>query len=317
MSGMNPSTSNPKISVGLPVYNGANFLERAIRSILDSDYQDLELIISDNGSTDATESICQAAAAVDSRVRYYRNAENLGASRNYNRTFELARGQYFKWHAHDDECHPAMLRRCIEALETSPQSVVMVYPLGELIDEDGNTITSILDRMALSDPRPHKRLAHLLRTLNMCDGVFGVYKTTYLERTGLIGPFVGADYVLLGELAMLGEIAELDEVLFRLRAHDLRSMQANPTTRDKTAWYDPKAAKRKVVLPNWEQMVWALLQATWRAPLPLGDKLLCLATVPTVHYWRRFKTWGGLVKRRLKARVARFKASSQLDARHS
>ena len=65
----------------------------------------------------------------------------------------------------------------------------------------------------------------------MCDPVFGLYKTEYLRKTRLIGSFFGADYVMLSELAMLGEIRELNEVLFRLRAHSQRSMQANTSTR--------------------------------------------------------------------------------------
>jgi glycosyltransferase involved in cell wall biosynthesis len=289
----------PKVSIGMPVFNGANFLRHSLRSLLEQDFDDFELIISDNGSTDETEAICRELAAVDRRIRYYRNKDNIGAARNYNRVFQLARGQFFKWAAHDDECHPALLRRCVETLERAPASVVMVYPLGELIDEQGKVLEPVLDRIASNDSRPHRRLAHLLWSLNMCDPVFGLYRVEHLKKSGLIGPFCGADYVMLGELTMMGPIMELNEVLFRLRAHARRSMQANDTARARTTWYDPSAASRLFVLPDWEQMVWAMMRSACRADLPLGEKLKCCLAVPGVHYWRRFRTAGGRVKRRL------------------
>ena len=295
------SEAGPTVSVGLPVFNGSDFLPQAIRSLLNQDCDSFELIISDNGSTDDTQLICREAAASDARVRYHRNETNVGAARNYNKVFHLARGRYFKWAAHDDECHPAMLRRCVDVLDRAPSSVVMVYPLAELIDEHGRTLESTLDRIASGDPRPYRRLAHLLTSLNMCDPVFGVYRTHYLRRTGLIGSFFGADYVMLGELAMMGEILELDEHLFRLRAHTKRSMVANSNSRARTVWFDPAAATKLFIVPDWEQMVYGLLSAVRHSELSRADKLKCFATIPTVHYWRRFRAAGGRAKRRLRS----------------
>lgn len=291
----------PLVTIGMPVYNGAAFLRRAAQSVLAQDYPHIELVIADNASTDETESICRELAARDPRVRYHRNAANLGAARNYNKVFELARGTCFKWAAHDDECHPAMIRRCVEDLERAPASVAMVYPLGELIDENGRTLEAPLDRIASDDPRPHRRLARLLWSLNMCDPVFGLIRTEYLRRTQLIGPFFGADYVLLGELAMLGEIREIPEVLFRLRAHPKRSMKANRGARAQAAWYDPAAARRLFVLPGWERMVWELLKSAARSPLPWPEKVNCCLAIAGTHYWRRFRNAGGRAKSRLKA----------------
>ncbi len=77
----------PAVSIGLPVYNGDNFLAEAIDSILRQTMEDFELIISDNASTDRTEEICREYAAGDSRIRYYRNESNLGAMANYNLVF--------------------------------------------------------------------------------------------------------------------------------------------------------------------------------------------------------------------------------------
>lgn len=296
--------NGPRVSIGLPVYNGENYLRRSIDSILAQDFEDFELIIADNASSDGTESICREYAAADKRVRYYRNDTNLGAAANYNKVFHLARGEFFKWAAHDDECHPAMIRKCVEALDRAPPSVSMVYPLGELIDENGNTLSAPLDRIAAPEHwPPYRRIAHVFWALNMCDPIFGLIRSSHLRKTGLIGPFFGADYVLLGELAMLGEIREVDEVLFRLRAHPKRSMRAHKGRRERAAWYDPSSARALFVLPGWERMVWEMTKSAYRLPLPFATRTSCCASAVVTHYWRRFRNAGGRVKEYMKERL--------------
>jgi glycosyltransferase involved in cell wall biosynthesis len=287
--------SNPRVSIGMPVYNGANFIRCSLQSLLAQDYQDFELIISDNGSTDETEWICRQLAQSDGRIRYFRNDINYGASWNFNNVFRLARGQFFKWAAHDDECHPTMLRRCIEVLERAPDRVAMVYPLAELIDEQGKTLQSPLDRIELRDPRPHRRLAHALSSMCFCDPLFGIFKVEYLKKTQLWGPFFGADNVLMAELAMLGEVWELDEVLFRLRAHPKRATTANGSARAVAVWYDSAAARKWFVIPTWEEMVWRLFKAVHRSSLSHAEKLRCWLFIP--GYYR------SKLKNRLRTRL--------------
>ena len=285
---------NQKVTIGLPVYNGGMFIERALNSFLAQDFEDFELIISDNASEDDTEDICRKYVRKDHRISYHRFEINTGASKNFNHVFNLSHGEYFKWAACDDECHPSFLSLCVDALRNAPESVVMVYPQAELIDQLGKTIRKG------SDLRPYRRLACVLRGMNLCDPVFGLYKKKYLQKTNLIGPFFGADNVLLAEMAMLGEIREVDEILFRLRAHSQRSMKANPSARARAAWYDPSAAGKLFIMPNWERMVLEMLKAVRRSKLHPVDMAQCFLTVPGVHYWRRFRNAGGLIKNRVK-----------------
>ena len=130
-----PDAVNPRVSIGLPVYNGERFISAAIESILSQNYQDLELIILDNASTDRTGEICRSYAETDRRVRYFRNIQNVGAAANFNLAFQLARGIYFKWAASDDLCRPAFIERCVELLDAQPDAV-LAFPDPEFVNED-------------------------------------------------------------------------------------------------------------------------------------------------------------------------------------
>ena len=112
------------VAEGVVVYNGERFMEETIKSILGQTLADLDLVISDNASTDATADICRRFATRDPRVRYSRNPENLGAARNYNITVELSRGRYFKWNGHDDPIPPALIERYVAVLERDPTVVI-------------------------------------------------------------------------------------------------------------------------------------------------------------------------------------------------
>ena len=99
----------PRVSIGLPVYYGEQFLTEALDAILTQTFDDFEVIICDNASTDRTAEISQAYAARDPRISYRRNRVNVGAMRNFNLAFRLSRGAYFKWWAADDLCMPTFL----------------------------------------------------------------------------------------------------------------------------------------------------------------------------------------------------------------
>src|SRR5262249_49837857 len=131
--------SSPRVSIGMPVRNGQRFIRLAIDSLLAQTFSDFELIICDNGSTDQTQSICEEYAVLDPRVRYFRNESNLGPAANYNRCFELSRGEYFRWHAHDDQAAPQYLAKCVELLDRDP-GVVVAYPSTLVIDENGRPL---------------------------------------------------------------------------------------------------------------------------------------------------------------------------------
>lgn len=241
--------SAPLISIGLPVYNGADFLAGAIDSMLSQDIDDLELIISDNGSTDATKEICEDYQMQDSRVRYYRAGMNRGAAWNYNRTFDLARGTYFKWAAHDDLCAQSFLSRCITRLESNPDAS-LCYASTIRIDEAGCEVSRDGAVHVARERRPSSRVKSLLANPTPCFEVFGVTRRAQLALTGLIGNYTSSDRVLLLQLALLGRFVAIDDYLFYNRQHTQRSVRRYADPRQRNAWFDPSRKPRSTA-PTW------------------------------------------------------------------
>ena len=130
---------SPLVSVGLPVYNGERFLRQSLESVLAQTYENFELIISDNASTDGTDAICREFAARDTRIRYVRNSRNMGAAYNFDKVVELARGELFRLHTHDDIMAPPLLERCVSVLMQEPDAV-LCHPEMIRIDEEDREI---------------------------------------------------------------------------------------------------------------------------------------------------------------------------------
>jgi glycosyltransferase involved in cell wall biosynthesis len=277
--------TTPRISVGMPVYNGETYLEGAIQSLLDQTYRDFELIISDNASTDATERICRKFAAQDPRIRYYRNETNIGAAPNHNRVFELSTGEFFKWAAHDDLYPKQMLQRCIEVLEKAPESVGLVYSQAEIINESGVTVGIKSDPIEKRDPRPHLRLARLLFYIREYNATYGLMRSKVVRQTRLEASFPYSDKVYMAELAMLGELWEIREPLLFLRAHAGRSTFANTDPDALREWYDPSEAKKTVVIPLKTRADLEIVRSALRLPLPWREKVLCVGVALALPCW--------------------------------
>jgi len=277
----------PTVSIGLPVYNGQKYLQRALDSLLQQDYEDFELIISDNASDDRSPEICRVYAAKDKRIRYYRNEINRGATWNFRKVFELARGKYFKWAAYDDECYPSMLYRCVETMHQAPTQVVVVYPRGEIIDDCGQVVGPTPDHVDSNAARPYQRLARVLFNASFAHSFYGLIRSESLRKTrGYVN--IAPDHVLLAELAMWGQIWEIPEVLFRLRLHPENAMNVNKTRRAMQAWFNPRGANRWPILPYEIALVKEHWKSVWHARLAPIDKCLCFITVLTVPQWRTF-----------------------------
>jgi len=311
-----------EVSIGLPVYNGAAYVAKAIESVLQQDYDDFELVISDNASTDGTKDICRHYMKVDRRVRYHRNTENIGSGPNYRQVLELSQGRFFKWLPHDDLCYPQFLSRCVPVLRNSGPTVALVYPRCELIDGEGRPCGIASDRIASSHPKRYRRFATVLRGLSYCYPVEGLFRVEYLRSVDLSVPVHYWDFVLLLEISLLGEIVEVSDVLLQQRHHCANSfgalagdngtsVRSDPTKADRKLrralleWNDPKSAKRRIWLPLAEERYWEYMKVVSRVRLPVMERLLCYAMVPIICYPARVRKVSGKWKREFLRRIRR------------
>jgi glycosyltransferase involved in cell wall biosynthesis len=276
--------ARPLVTIGMPVYNGENFIVEALDALLAQTYTDFELIICDNASTDRTGDICREYAARDERIRYYRNEMNIGASANYNLTFELARGDYFKWAAHDDVCAPTYVERCVEALDRDP-GVVLAYTQAQAIDSDGQLVKVYPGKRHFNSPSPRVRFYEFVVDPHPIVAVFGVMRREVLGRTRLIGKYAGSDRPLLSELSLLGKFFEVPERLFYYRFHEAQSWGGNKSPQATQAWYDPGRAG-KITFPQW-RLLREHIRSIERAPIGLIDRVSCYLYM---GYWMR-KNW--------------------------
>ncbi len=227
----------------MPVYNGDTFLAAAISSILAQTFDDFELIISDNGSSDRTEEICRQFAASDPRIRYIRQPKNLGAARNFNFVLQEARGRYFKWAAHDDLIEPDFVEKCVAELDAD-QKCILAFPRTILIDESGDPQMGYLDLMnTTSDDTAERFRRYMVPHVGEPNPIFGVMRRDIVAERCEFGNFVSADLVFLGHLPLLGTIRLVDEPLFLRRIHPGISVNTHPDHLSREEWFTGQKAK--------------------------------------------------------------------------
>lgn len=285
------------VSIGVPVFNGEQFLAESLDSLLAQDFPWFELLISDNASTDSTEEICRAYAAQDPRVRYERLAENQGAAANYNRLVHQARGKYFKWAAYDDICAPTFLSRCFRQLESKPDAV-LVYPRTFIIDERSEITRTYEDRLQLDHDRPRDRLARLARNVSLCNPCFGLIRHGALLQTGLIGSYPSSDVTLLGQLALLGKFDEVPDRLFYRRIHADSSRQGRHSLAEAAEWFDPNHTRRPVVVHPRYRVMGEITRSITRSRLPMPQRAACALAYVGTFLYRRLRISGNQLKSR-------------------
>ena len=258
----------PCVSIGMPLYNAEKFLEETLDSVLAQTFGDFELIISDNASTDGTASICQSYMSRDPRIRYVRNKVNLGAAFNYNRTFELSSGKYFKWAPGDDVYSPDYLAKCVSVLDKHPE-VILCYPRTTIINERGEAIGKAIHGPDLSSSSVTKRFRLAVLNISHCNAVVGLIRSAVLRKTRLIQNYTPSDRVLLMELTLYGQFFELSEYLFFRRKHPAASGHIK-TIEMEQEFFDPKT-RGKVFLFSWN-LVLQNLAIVGRAPVGPSQK---------------------------------------------
>jgi glycosyltransferase involved in cell wall biosynthesis len=263
----------PRVSIGLPIYNGENFAEGAIASLLAQTFSDFELVLVDNASTDRTAEICRAFAARDPRVRYHRNERNIGGAPNFNLAFQLAdRAPYYKWAAHDDLHQPEFLAECVKVLDADP-GVVLCHTGSEFIDETGRVFRDYDPDLHHTDsPSRATRFRNLLLSDHWAFDGFGLMRREVLAQTELHGGYAGSDRVLLAELGLRGRFHRVPRVLFQSRDFSGRALRS-ADLRSRAGWFNPKRSG-KITLPHWRYFG-EYARVVLRVPMPLAERAAC------------------------------------------
>ena len=205
----------PLVSIGLPVFNGAHHLPQTLEALRRQTLTDYEVLISDNASTDGTEAICRAMADADPRVRYHRNAENLGAAANFQHVAEMATGRYFIWLAHHDRWAPQMLERCVAEMEADPQ-VVLCHSGAMAIDDEAREIGCLALQPDTRGLTVRQRYRSAIWRLH-CYTIYGLLRREALASVLPVRKTMGSDSVLLAELSLIGSFAHVPDPLFYFR----------------------------------------------------------------------------------------------------
>lgn len=258
----------------MPVYNGERYLEQALRSLLAQTFEDFELIISDNASTDQTGTLCRDYAAQDQRVRYFRNDANVGYCVNQNSVIVRAVGEYFLLTHHDDVRQPEYLARTVEILDAD-SSVVVCYSKTRDIDAAGRELPREDPPLQLDDRDLRVRFTDVIRMDHINEAIFGLTRLAVLRKTRLHGDYADSDRVLLAELLLHGRFHQIPEYLFQRRAHAEQSTAIAPNRHARTVWFNP-AYRGKLIFPHFRQLR-EYVAAIRRAPLGWRDRAFCAA----------------------------------------
>jgi glycosyltransferase involved in cell wall biosynthesis len=268
-------TAVPRLSIGLPVYNGENYLAESIEALLGQSYEDFELIISDNASTDDTADICHSYEKDDPRIRYFRQEHNIGGAPNHNFLVAQARGELFKWASHDDLYGRDLLKLCVDALEDFPQ-VILAHSWTALIDASGAITKAVRYGLATSSPSAPERFRSILYEVGGDDDG-GVIRMDVLRRAPLLASYYRSDRTLVAGIALYGPFYQVPDWLYFRRDHEERAERAFKTVQSWCANLDPRRADalRNPALRLYAEYIWGYISAIHGAPLSPDDKRKC------------------------------------------
>lgn len=270
-----------KVGMGMPVYNGEQYIEDALKSALSQSFDDFSLHIADNASTDRTQEICQDFASQDSRIHYIRNSINLGAAKNYTVCFEPSNCEYFRWANADDLSEPSLVAKCLRVLEENPDAV-LAYGKTRIIGSNGEFLEDYDDNLHLTMESPSARFIQCLDAIGLSNVLYGLVRRDQLAKTALLGNYIASDINLIAELTLYGTFIEIPDTLFSRRMHPEASSWDRSDTETQREFWDP--SRKKLFLQKWRR-VRAYTSAVSRAELSTAEKLTLYKQITKIAYW--------------------------------
>lgn len=284
------TSPSPRLSIGVPVYNGADYIAEAITSHLEQDFTDFELVVSDNCSDDGTPDIVNEFVKADARVSYSRNDTNVGGPANFNRLFRLTSGELFRWAAADDRIEPGYLAKVISMMDADrdivighsdcllidPHSDPMLEMAQGYLGGDGYMEAIKLHAPAGDDrfhsPHPHQRIDAVINNNHRNFYIFGIMRRDIMMQTRLHGAFYGGDRTLLVEMAMRGTFRKVPEPLFGSRSHGSNASRSGLN-------FDELKQHGAKDLSFASQVMKGYISGVRSAGVPKSEELKCLGVV--------------------------------------
>jgi glycosyltransferase involved in cell wall biosynthesis len=211
----------PLVTIAVPVFNGGPLLRRALEAVLAQDYENVEIIVSDNGSTDGSADVVREYLGRSPRMRLVVHPHNIGGSPNFQFLLREARGQYFFWAAADDRWTHNFVSRLVGELEAHPEAV-LAFPAIERLRND----ESRLDVLRFSGPLDPTALPHSRVAYRCAAGVpyhialYGIWRIDYLRGVfhGL-PQFLAGDRVFMCGVTLASRLRYVDEILYIRMTH--------------------------------------------------------------------------------------------------
>ncbi|MCS6771926.1 MAG: glycosyltransferase family 2 protein [Kiritimatiellae bacterium] len=280
---------NKLVSIAIPLRNEERYLKRTLESICAQTYSNLQIIIADNASTDNSLQIARDYAAQDSRIEVYAHNHNIGSLANFNFVFKASRGDYFCWASGHDLMHPDCIARCVGELENRKEAC-LCHTAALWIDETDNVTGRVLenqiDTRGTSDAQ--SRAIVLMYGLGYANPIYGLIRRSVLADTGLMLPVIGADVVLLLELAFRGEFIFVDEPLRLARMTDSACATHQEYTRRYLIRCFGRLPDKKKLKKMYREMILAHLNVFWKhSPTRAAALLNVLSAYHALHIRHR------------------------------
>ncbi|MHC1696703.1 MAG: glycosyltransferase family 2 protein [Geobacteraceae bacterium] len=248
------SKKMPKVSIGMPVYNGEKYIREALDSLLSQTFTCFELIISDNASTDGTQVICHDYAVQDKRIRYIRQQENLGAAANFKIVLDEAVGEYFMWAACDDIRSPDFIEVNLAFLRANPTYLGSTSPV-KFRGCDFNEIA--MGDASLDSENDHDRILQSFQYWHANGRFYSLFRLeAIVDWKHIMTSFLGSDWSLICYLARNGKLKRLNDGWVE-RGKDGESNTTDIFANYRSSWIDWLIPFRKLSFDTWGYMVGA------------------------------------------------------------
>lgn len=274
----------PIVSIGMPVYNGEQYLRETLDSLLVQDFENFELIISDNASEDSTQEICLEYANRDSRIRYYRNEKNLGACWNFNRVLQLASCEYFMWAAHDDLRKSSFISKMVTQLQRDSR-ISLASCLVDHINMSSQYVGRPNQMYTKTIGESLRRCVNRMLWRGYGNLIYGVFRTERLRQACPMKPLYKnylshTDIIFLFEIAITGDVILVPEILVHKRVGGV-------------SWQRMDISLTDFIAIQWHRLN-RLLSFLSRHQMNLLDRMFLSASVvvkvlyDTLHSYRSF-----------------------------